>query len=185
MKRLAKQRRQVSSRLSFAFDVEVRVLLAGEARGRQILGGRRAPHGQADLLAVLVLKRAVAIQNLAGQVVGEPGAVDDLPDALGLPRQRGDIGRVEVVEFGVQAVPGARLVQHVAIGRSSDGEPMRNPDTLPGQLLKHLAQRGVLTADQRHVVDAEVLKEAHIPRCTHACPLVVACVVKLDSGGRR
>src|SRR4029077_17227505 len=41
---------------------------------------------------------------------------------------------------------------------------------LPGQLLQHLAERGVLSADQRHVVDAEVLKEADVPRCTHDLP---------------
>ena len=167
MNRLAKQRRQVSSRLSFAFDVEIGVLLAGEARRRQVLGGCRAAHGETDLLAVLLLKGAVGIQNLGGQVVGEPGAVDDLSGALGFPRQRGDIGRVEVVEFGMQAVPGARLVQHVAIGRSSDGEPMRDTDALPGQLLEHLAQRGVLTADQRHIFDAEILEKTDVLGCTH------------------
>ena len=63
------------------------------------------------------LKRAVAVQDLGGQVVGKSGAVDDLPGALGLPRQVGDVVGVEVVEFGVQAIPGACLVQHVAIGR--------------------------------------------------------------------
>ena len=99
-----------------ALDVEVRILLPGEARGRQVLGGGRAPHGEADLLAVLLLQFAVGLQNLGGQVVGEAGAVDDLPGALGLSRQRCDIGGVEVVEFGMQTVPGAGLVQHVAIG---------------------------------------------------------------------
>ena len=66
----------------FAVDVEIRILLAGEARRRQVLGGRRAPHRETDLLAVLLLKLAVGIQNLGGQIVGEPGAVDDLTGAL-------------------------------------------------------------------------------------------------------
>ena len=148
-------------------DVEVRILLAGEARRGQILGGRRAPHGEADLLAVLLLKRAVRAQNLGGQVVGETSAVDDLPGAFGFSCQRGDVGGVDVVEFSVQTVPGTGLVQHVAIGRGGDGESVRHADALPGQLLDHLAQGGVLSADQRHVVDAEVLKEADVPRCTH------------------
>ena len=165
--RLAKQRRQVSSRLSFALDVEIRILLAGEARRRQVLGGRRAAHGETHLLAVLLLKLAVGIQNLGGQVVGEPGAVDDLTGALAFARQRGDVGGVEVVELGMQTVPGAGLVQHVAIGLGGDGESVRDADALPGQLLEHLAQRGVLAADERHVVDADLLEKADVPRCTH------------------
>ena len=67
----------------------------------------------------------------------------------------------------MQTVPGTGFVQHVAIGRGGDGESVRYADALSGQLLQHLAQRGVLSADERHVVDAEVLKEADVPRCTH------------------
>ena len=118
----------------FAFDVEIRILLAGKARRRQVLGGRRAPHSETDLLAVLLLKLAVGIQNLGGQIVGEPGAVDDLTGALAFTRQRGDVGGVEIVELGMQTVPGAGLVQHVAIRLGGDGEPVRDADALTGQV---------------------------------------------------
>ena len=118
-----------------ALDVEVRILLAGEARRGQVLRSCGAAHGETDLLAVLLLKGAVGAQNLGGQVVGEPRAVDDLSGALGFSCQRGHIGGVEVVEFSVQTVPGTGLVQHVAIGRGGDGEPVRDADALPGQLL--------------------------------------------------
>ena len=67
----------------------------------------------------------------------------------------------------MQTVPRAGLVQHVAIGLGGDGEPVRDADALRGQLLEHLAQRRVLSADQRHVVYAELLKEADIPGCGH------------------
>ncbi len=147
----------------FALDVEIGILLAGKARRRQVLGGRRAPHGQTHLLAVLLLKPAVGIENLGGQIVGQPGAVDDLPGALAFTGQRGDVGGVELVEFRVQTVPRAGLVQHVTIGLGGDGESVRDADALPGQLLEHLAQRRVLSADQRHVVDAELLKKADVP----------------------
>ena len=82
MNRLAKQRRQASSRLSARRDVEEGVLLAGEARRRQVLGGRRGAHREADVLAVLVLQPAVAGEDLGREVVGEAGAVDDLAGAL-------------------------------------------------------------------------------------------------------
>ena len=151
----------------FAFDVEIRILLAGKARRRQVLGGRRAPHRETDLLAVLLLKLAVGIQNLGGQIVGEPGAVDDLTGALAFTRQRGDVCGVQIVELGMQTVPSAGLVQHEAIGLGGDGESVRDADALPGQLLEHLAQRRVLSADERHIVDAELLKKPDEPGCTH------------------
>ena len=84
-----------------ALDVEVGLLLTGEARRRQVLGGGRAAHRQTHVLAVLPLKRAITLEDLGGQVVGESGTVDDLPGPLGLARQRGDVGGVDVVEFGV------------------------------------------------------------------------------------
>ena len=151
----------------FALDVEIRILLAGEARRRQVLGGRRAPHGETYFLAVLLLKLAVGIQNFGGQIVGQPGAVDDFTGALAFTRQRGDVGGVELVELGMQTVPRAGLVQHVAIGLGGDGESVRDADALTGQLLEHLAQRRVLSADERHVVDAELLKKADVPGCAH------------------
>ena len=45
--------------------------------------------------------------------------------------------------------------------------PLRDADALIGQLLEHLAERGVLTADERHVVDAELLEEADVRGHTH------------------
>src|ERR1700722_17575734 len=151
----------------FAFDVEIRILLAGEARRRQVLGGRRAPHSETHLLAVLLLELAVGVQNLGGQIVREPGAVDDLTGALAFTHQRADVGRVQPVELGMQTVPGTGLVQHVAIRLSGDGESVREAEALPGQLLEHLAQRRVLSADERHIVDAELLKKADVLGCTH------------------
>ena len=150
-----------------ALDVEIGVLLAGEARRRQVLGGRRASHSETDLLAVLVLKQAVGVHDLGDQVFGKPGAVDDLARTFAFARQRGDVGRVEIVELGMQRVPGAGPVQHVSVGLGGDGEPVRDADALLGQLLEHLAERGVLTADERHVVDAKLFEEANVAEPAH------------------
>jgi hypothetical protein len=67
----------------------------------------------------------------------------------------------------VQKIPGAGLVEHVAIGLGGDGEPVRDADTIAGQLLEHLTQRGVLPADQRHVLDAQILKETNVSERAH------------------
>ena len=87
-------------------DVQVGLLLAGEARGRKILGGGRAAHGQADVLAVLLLQARVGDGISCGELVRQAGPVDDLPGALAAPRQVGHVVGVEVVERVVRAAPG-------------------------------------------------------------------------------
>src|SRR6188472_1458182 len=112
-------------------------------------------------------KLAVGSQNLACQVAGKPGPVDDLPGALGFSRQRTDIGGVQVIEFSMQTLPRAGLVQHVAIGLGGDGEPVRDADAPVRQLLEHLPERCVLAADERHDVDAHLLEKADVAGRTH------------------
>src|SRR5208283_3436136 len=168
-----------------AFDVEKRVLLPGEARRRQVLGRRRAPDCQAHVLPVLVLKLVVGVQDLRRKVVGEPGAVDDLPGSLALARERGEVGGVEVVELGVQMVPGAGLIQHVAICLCGGGEPVGNADSLVGELLVHLAQRGVLSPDERHILDADLVEETDVPGCAHNVPPVVYQAVVASRSAHR
>src|SRR5581483_10828662 len=79
-------------------DVEIGLLLAGEARRRKVLGGRRASHREAHVLPVLLLETPVAGKDLASEVVGESRAVDDLPGALAAAGQARDVIRVEAVE---------------------------------------------------------------------------------------
>ncbi len=62
--------------------VEKGLLLAGEARGGQVLRRGRAPHGEADLVAVLIEQHLAAGQDLTGHRLGEPGGVDDRPGVL-------------------------------------------------------------------------------------------------------
>src|SRR3954452_23198761 len=67
----------------------------------------------------------------------------------------------------MQTLPRTGRVQHVEIGLGGDGESVRDADALPGQLLEHLAQRRVLSADKGHVFDAELLKKADVPGSAH------------------
>ena len=48
----------------------------------------------------------------------------------------------------------------MAIGLGGDREAIGNGDALRRELLEHLAKRGVLAADQRNVLDANLAKEA-------------------------
>ena len=67
----------------------------------------------------------------------------------------------------MQRLPGAGLVEHVAVGLGGDGEAVRDADALSGELPVHLAERGVLAADERHVLDAELLEEADVAKPAH------------------
>ena len=163
-----------------ALDVEERVLLPGEAGRRKVLGRRRAPDSETHILAVLLLKLFVGAHDLRGQVVGNPCAIDDLTRALAFAGQRGDVIGVDAVELLVQGLPGAGLVQHVPICLCSDREPVRDTDTLVGELLIHLAKRGVLSANDRHILDADLVEKADVRRPVHDL-ISTFCV----SGGQR
>ena len=61
-----------------AADVEIALVLTGEARRRQILGGRRTAHRDRDIGAVLRLQPPIGGDDLPPQRVGPGRLVDDL-----------------------------------------------------------------------------------------------------------
>src|SRR6202008_5141225 len=71
------------------------------------------------------------------------------------------------IELGMQRAPRAGAVQDMFVGLGGDGEPVRYADALLGQLLEHLAERGVLAADERHVVDTKLFEEANVGQAAH------------------
>ncbi len=150
-----------------AVDVEIGLLLAGEARGGQVLGGGRASHREARVLPVLLPELPVALEDLAGQVVRQPGAVDDLPGALAAPRQIGHVVGVQIVEGLVKPAPGIRLLQDVTVGIGGGGVSVGHEHALVGQLAVHLAERRVLAAHQRNVVDADLFEETDVLALAH------------------
>ena len=60
-----------------AADVEIALVLTGKARRRQILGGRRAAHGDGDTGAVLLFERAIGTRDLLAQPRAAGRLVDD------------------------------------------------------------------------------------------------------------
>ena len=167
MNKLAKQRRQASRRLSLAGDVEVGLVLAGEAGRRQVLGRGGAANCEAHVLAVLLLQALVGGDDLGYEVVRQPGAVDDLPRALAAPRQVGHVVLVEAVECLAQRFQHARGFEHVAICLRGDSEAIRHEHALVRERAVHLPQRSVLAAHQRNVADPDLLKESDVFELRH------------------
>jgi hypothetical protein len=79
-----------------------------------------------------------------------------------ISRARCDIARVQAIERGMQARPGVGLVEHMAVAQGGDRKAVRHADALSRQLAVHLAERGVLAADQRHVANAQILEPADV-----------------------
>ena len=123
-----------------ALHVEERLVLPGKACRRQVLGRRRRPHGDAQVLSVLLLELPVTGEDLGGQLLCQPRAVDDLPCRLGPAGEVGDVIGVQGIEHLVQGLPGAGPVQHGPIGVRGDGEPVGHLDPDGGQGTVHLAQ---------------------------------------------
>src|ERR1019366_6949954 len=143
-----------------ALDVEEGLLLSSEASRRQVLRGRRTPDGEADVVAILVLQPAVAVDDLEG-----PSRRDG---------ETRDVTSCEAVECTVQRAPRVRAVKHEAVGVGRDGEPVRNTHAVGGELAVHLADGGGLAPDERDVAGANLLEGPNVDRRGHATtPLVM------------
>ncbi len=145
-----------------AAHVEVGVVLAGEAGGRQVLGGGRAAHRDAEILAELRLERAPGRAQLLLDRRRHRSAVDDLSRARAGPRQGVGVALVEPVEQRVQFGPDAGSVERVAVGLRGDGKAVGHAHAQPRQALEHLAERGILAADQRQVGERQLAQPADV-----------------------
>ena len=159
-----------------AGDVEVGLVLAGEARGRQILGGRGAAHGDGDIGSVLLFERLVGGCDALAHRLRAGGGVDDPAGLGGVLREQREVGDVEVVQQRAQRRPGVGRLQGFVIGLRGQREAVGNADALRTEFVIHLAERGVLSADQRDVVIADALEPAKISRIVHH-----GCVPRLPS----
>ena len=149
-----------------ALDVQVGLVLAGEARGREVLGGGRAAHGQADVLAVLRLQLPVSPEDLVDQSSGirrrrrSPGPASPAGQ-VGDVRRR---GRPSASWSGAQA-PGPSSMWRYASAVMAKPFGTRTP--CAARLLVHLAQRRVLTADQSNVLNTDLPEEPYVARGVH------------------
>ena len=139
-----------------AADVQVSLVLPGHAGVRQVLRRRAAAHGHVGGMQRAALKRIVGGEDfrfeVARQLGGENGVTNlraALPEVL-------HVARIESLEDVANLRVQSRLAQKIAKPVGGDGKAIRHLHTLGRQLAEHLAQRSVLPADQRHVVDADV-----------------------------
>ena len=166
-----------------AAHVQVGVVLAREAGGRQILRGGRGAHGDAQVVPVLRHQGAPAFADLLFDFARQGGAVDQFADRVGAARQVVDVRLVEVVQQRVQAAVQVVVGKNLAIGLGRHGEAVRHLDAQRDQFAIHLAERGVLAADQRHVAQAQIGKPANVGGGRRAHVAGVPCCRRLRFTG--
>ncbi len=141
-----------------AADVEVGLLLTGEACVGQILGRGRGTHGHVHVLAVLLLQLAVGLGHGGLQVCRELQAADEGADAAAALHQVVHVVGVEALQDALDPVHGPGAVQQVPVPPGGDGEAAGHGHTLGRQVAVHFAQARVLAAHQRHVLDADLVE---------------------------
>src|SRR5690349_6060252 len=72
-----------------------------------------------------------------------------------------------MIEFTVQRRPGTCARERIAKGLSRQSESAWHWNAYGGELAIHLAEAGVLPADQRHVANAEFAEPAHVMHRSH------------------
>ena len=152
-----------ADQITFAADIQIGVLLAGE-RGRwQVFGRRRTAHSDIGVgMVILSRQYLIGLMDFSGQVIGYVGIHDMFADQG--PGQRQGIDVVDIqrpqrrVDLFLQVVMGDEMA--ITLGR--DGETVRDTDPLLGQGAEHLAQRRVLAPDERNVIDGDLGKSADV-----------------------
>ena len=131
-----------------AAHVQEGFLLAGEGGFRQVFGGGRGAHGDGDFgaAAAPILRqesRISSVQPLRKRSRQDPAA--DLRAHDGEPL---DVIDVEVRQRVADALIEAALRQELAVGVRGGGEAAGHRHAEVRQRGDHLAERGVLAADQ-------------------------------------
>ena len=138
-----------------AADVEERLLLAGERRVGQVLGGRRRADGEGPL-GVVPGQRGVRSPDVGLEVGRERLLQHRRPDPLSDLRQPAYVVGVQPVKLGLDPLGQAGLAQEPAVGLGGGGEPVRHPHPRRGQIRDHLPQRGVLAAHLLEIGQTQV-----------------------------
>jgi hypothetical protein len=140
-----------------AAHVEEGLLLAGERGVRQVLGGRRGAHRQLGPRRADAGQETVAgSEHALADRGGERRAEDGLPCRVPPRRELLGVLRVEAREDALEAALEILLSKEQAVGPGRGREAVEDPDPERLERAEKLAERGVLAADRRHVMDADL-----------------------------
>src|SRR5271169_3063758 len=105
-------------------------MLTGKARGRQVLGSRRAAYCDRDLGTAYLFECTVGLGDLRAQMGRTGRLVYDLARGRRPLGQQRHIMMVEAREEPVQLIPGTSLCERVAVRLRRQDEAFGHPDAL-------------------------------------------------------
>ena len=112
----AKQCRQASNRSLCATDIEEALVLAGKARGRQILGRRRTAHRDGNVGPILRFELSIGFGDLLSKASVPVASKTIVPRFGGAFGQDIDAGLVDVIEKLMQPLPRSGRRERIAVG---------------------------------------------------------------------
>ena len=138
-------------KIVLAAHIQKSVLLAGERRFRQILGGRRRAHGDGAFAARAVVQQSISGANFGIQIGRQSRRQNAVAD--GRRRAREIVGRINIggFEFAVDEVAQTGCAQKSAVGVGGGRESVRHAHAGRGQFADEFAERGVFAADDGEV----------------------------------
>ncbi len=143
-------------------DVQVSFLLAGKAGVGKVFGGGARAHGDVEQAAAF-RQPLVACHDRLLQVFRQLG-IENQPARQAPPgAEVVDVAGVEPLQYLAEPAVERRLTQKIPVRLGSHCKSVGDLHPLWRELAVHLAQRRVLAADERHVVDADLLKPAYMP----------------------
>lgn len=129
--------------------------MSGEAGLGQIFGRGTAAGSHVDLICIVALAQfPVGAADSYGDFFGKGGLAEKPADSL-VDFLQGDVATLKFLPQLVRFDKGS-------IGLGRGGKAVRHPNSLGLQCPDHLSQRGVLTADGRHVFCAEIVEPTDI-----------------------
>ncbi len=150
-----------------AAHVKVGLLLAGEARLGQVLGGGRGAHRHRHLALQAPAQLPVPGADIALNGGGDGSVEDPSPGPLPGVGQIGSVAHVQVGEQVGQRLAQAALVEQGPVGPGGHREPTGNPDPRLGQAAGDLSEGGVLSAHLGNHVHGEVVEPDHVGDIGH------------------
>ena len=143
--------------LGGAAHVQEGVLLSGEARGGQVFGGGRRTHRDVHRVVPELLRQlGVGGGHLLDHLCRPACTEDRVADPVRAVGEVGDVAGVQSVEgVGDDTLEG-RGAHELTVGIGGQREARRHAHAEVGQLGEHLAEGGVLAADEVDVVHADL-----------------------------
>ena len=142
-------------------DIQVRLLLSGEARVGQIFGGGRGSHRDVQRHSASALQLAIGLADEILQVRRQRGVENDLPHGLAALAQVRHVARVEVQECRSDLLIDSCLADEMAERLGRDRKAIGHFHSLAREFADHLAERRIFSADQRDILDADVGKPSN------------------------